>query len=288
MLALAIAAIALPGAQTPATPPNQFLVAEVVAELNGMVDKYRKIPSTSLGQNYKELKVRKVNLVSVDAQFLYSKIDVRVREINGATGWVISTKDGSARGKFRWGPVTAERACLTAGLQEFSCLNVTSIANVSGISGQEGDPARRAIMANFPREVCALMWPTLRVQGTVAPEKTHVQSRSPGLRPNKLRFLVILSNYSARNVKVKYGTKDGTAKAGLDYQAMTGELFIPDGKKSMEIEVPIIPRDGNQGSRMMHLEIWSPVNAKIVGNRANGVIVDTGQTVPSGAIPPPN
>jgi hypothetical protein len=207
--------------------------------------------------------------------------------INGMTGWVISTKDGSARGKFRWGPVTPERACLTAGMQEVSCLTVTSVASVPGISGQDVDAAKRTIMANFPREVCALMWPTLRVQGTAAPEKIHVQSRAPGLRPNKLRFVIILSYHSARNVKVKYGTKDGTAKAGIDYQAMSGELFIPDGTKSMTIEVPIIPRDGNQGSRMMHLEIWSPVNAKISDNRANGVIVDTGQSVPSGAIPPP-
>ncbi len=271
-----------------AASPNVFLQQELVAELNSMVDKYRTLVGTSLSQNEKELKVRTVTLLGADEQFMYAKFDVRIRERNGLTGAILYTQDGSARGKFRWGQITADRACATAGLQEFSCLAVTSIADIPHISGpDEAEAAKRAIQANFPREVCALMWPTIRVAGTVATEKAMSQSRHPSLRPNKLVFTVILSNHSARNVKVKFGTADGTAKAGIDYQAATGELLIPSGTKSKTIEIPIIPRDGNQGSRQMLFNIWSPINGKIVDNQAIGIILDTGQTVPGGAVPPP-
>jgi len=289
-IALTLFAIAVLPVLTPNTGviPNQFLQAELVAELNGRVDDYKKIVSPQLSQNIKELKVRSVKLLSADDQFMYVKFNVRVREINGLTDAVLYTSDGSANGKFRWGQVAPDKVCVTAGLQEFSCCAVTTTNDIPHISGpNESDAAKRAIMANFPREICVPMWPTIRVTGMAAPEKVHVASRSPGLRPNKLVFTVILSNRSARNVKVKYGTQDGTAKAGIDYQAVTGELLIPDNTRSKTIEVPIIPRDGNQGARQLRFDIWSPINGKIVDNQAIGIIVDTGQTVPSGAVPPP-
>jgi len=268
--------------------PSLALQQEIVAELNGMVDDYKRLVGTQLSQNEKQLKVRSVKLLSADDQFMYVKLEVRIREKNGLTGAILYTSDGSARGKFRWGQVLPERVCTTAGFQEFSCLTVTSIADVPHISGpNEADAAKRAIMANFPREICVPMWPSLRITGAVAPEKVRVQGRTTALKPNKLVFTVSLSNRSARSVRVKFGTVEGTAKAGIDFQATIGELYFPSGTRSRTIEVPIIPRDGNQGARQLLMNIWSPVNSKIADKEAVGVILDTGQSVPGGPVPPP-
>ncbi len=286
---LALAGVlAAPGwAGEAAEIPGHFLQQELVAELNGLVDKYRKLVTTSLSQNYKELKVRKVSLTSVDEQFLYAKFDVRVREINGLTSVVLYTLDGTAKGKFAWGPHAGERGCVAAAFNQWNPLTVTETKDIPRIgTPEEADAAKRAIQANFPKEVCVSLWPSLSVKGTIATEKTKGTRKHPP-RTNSLRFQVSLSNHSARNVRVKYGTADGSAKAGVDYHAATGELFFEKGTKSRTIEIRIIPRDGNQGSRQMVLNLWSPVNAKIAVGRANGVILDTGQSIPSGAVPPP-
>ena len=268
--------------------PSPLLQAELVAELNGMVDKYRKLVTTSLSQNWKELKVRKVTVKGADEQFMHVELSVRVREINGLTGIVLYTRDGKAKGKFTWGTKTADRLCITTPLGQGWSLVVTETKDIPAVgTPDEARAAEMAIKANFPREACVLSRPTISVSGAIATEKTPGAGPRHPPRPNKLVFTVTLSNRSAQNVRVKFGTNDDTAKAGQDYKADGGELLIPDGEKSKDIEVPIIPRDGSQGSRRMILKLWSPVNGKLIRSEANGVILDTGQSIPGGPVPIP-
>lgn len=55
----------------------------------------------------------------------------------------------------------------------------------------------------------------------------------------KAVFMVTLSAPSGLDVNVSYATADGTARAGLDYQAAAGTLNIPAGAISASVEVDV-------------------------------------------------
>lgn len=274
VLAMSFGIITVTSSQS--TLPNQWLQAEMIAHLNGMVDKYRKLVVPQLSQNYKELKVRSVKAESADENYLYVKFSVRVREINGLTGIVLGTSDGSAKGKFRWGAVEPQRVCIASEPGQLNALIVTYSAGIPRISSlDERHAAERAIKANFPRETCVPMWPRISVSDSTAPEFVRGQGRHPP-RVGKLRFVVSLSNASARHVKVKYSCVDGSARAGIDYVPVTGELRLEAGQTSTAVEVKAIRREGNQGTRRMTLKLWSPINGKIQDADGMGTITDGG------------
>lgn len=270
---ISLAAFSKPTPQAPPVP-NQFLQAELLAHLNGMVDKYRKLPSSQNSQNYKELKVRSVRAESADSSYLYVRINVRVREINGLTGIVLGTSDGIAKGKFRWGAIEPQRVCIVTEVGQHNAMIVTNSGGVPNIDSQlEKVAAEAAIRANFPKETCVPMWPQISVGDSATPEFIKGQGRHPP-KVGKLHFLVSLGNLSARHVKVKYSCADGTAKAGTDFEPVTGELRLEAGQKSTLIEVKAIRREGNQGTRRMTLKLWSPVNGKILDGDGIGTITD--------------
>ncbi len=288
MIATLLASVALtPGklSQQPAPPPNQFLVAEVVAHLNGMVDKYKKLVSTKLGNSHLELKVRNVALEKFDAQFLYVRFGVRVREIFDPTQTVLYTKDGSCKGKFQWGPVDMARACLTPPPGTGTpLLEVTETHKIPKVSDSESSfAATLAVKANFQGEIQTPMWPTLSATdasatewwqpATTLPVGPAPPSTMPPM-PNRMKMPVTLSNASARKIRVKYATADGTAKAGVDYKAAAGELEISPNSNSGEVLIQLIPRGGKQGKRTFAFKIWSPVNGKILKSGSIGTILD--------------
>lgn len=288
MLASIFAAVTLmPITGEPQAPPvpNQFLVAEVVAHLNGMVDKYRKLLSTKLSNNHLELKVRKVSLIAYDAVTLSVKFDVRVREIFEPTQTVLYTKDGSCKGKFRWGPMAASLACLTPppGLGS-PLVEVTETHKIPKVSDSESSRAAAlAVTANFQGEIRTPMWPTLSAVDVSATERWRPASPIPGASappsnvpplPNRMKMRVELSNPSARRIRVKYATSDGTARAGIDYKPASGELVISPNSSNGEVLVQLIPRGGKQGPRTIKFKIWSPVNGKIARSDSVGTILD--------------
>jgi hypothetical protein len=60
-------------------------------------------------------------------------------------------------------------------------------------------------------------------------------------------FKIELSRPAEQTVVLIYGTVDGTAKAGQDYEAQQGVVTLPPGTQSAEVHVPLIeqqpPRD---------------------------------------------
>lgn len=78
------------------------------------------------------------------------------------------------------------------------------------------------------------------------------QSRDPpipvGAEAAELVFKIELSRPAEQTVVLIYGTVDGTAKAGEDYEFQQGILTLAPGTTSADIRVPLIgqqPRDGD-------------------------------------------
>src|SRR5580698_4654708 len=53
------------------------------------------------------------------------------------------------------------------------------------------------------------------------------------------RFYISLSAASQQAVSVQYATTDGTAKAGVDYSAVSGMVNIPAGQTQAYVDVQV-------------------------------------------------
>jgi chitinase len=226
----------------------------------------------------KEIKVTHITRLNADDTNVYVKFAVKIREKAG--GAVLYTLDGSARGDFRLGNVTSDKVCIAAPSGSYTALTVTSM-DIPRVSGQEADLARRAIAANFPPNVCVPLYPTI----TIADAHGEECVCPPGkdfLRGNIARFRVTLSNLSARTVTVRYATADGSAKAGTDYSAASGNLNIPTLSSYGEIHVALSCRKGTQGNRRFTVTLSNAVNGVLIRNQAQGLIIDYPEGEPCG------
>lgn len=59
-------------------------------------------------------------------------------------------------------------------------------------------------------------------------------------------------------VKVPYHTEDGTAKAGKDYEEVSGELIFENNETEKYVEIPIIEEDSYEKDVLFYLEIGEP------------------------------
>ena len=100
--------------------------------------------------------------------------------------------------------------------------------------------------------------------------------------------------YVGGTVKVDYTTKDGTAKAGEDYTAVSGTLSIPDRRLFAGIDIDITDDNDLEGTEKFSIVISNPVNAglgsttewtvKIPASDSTPIVVDP----PSDPEPPPS
>jgi hypothetical protein len=75
-------------------------------------------------------------------------------------------------------------------------------------------------------------------------------------------------------VTVGYKTQDGTAKAGLDYQSVTGMLTFTAGETSKNVMVPIIGDTLAEGDELFLLELTTLTNATVSDGHGEGLIID--------------
>lgn len=96
-----------------------------------------------------------------------------------------------------------------------------------------------------------------------------------------LVFVVTLSNPSDETVSVTYSTKNGTAIAGEDYQAVTAQTitFAP-GEVRKEIPINVIGDANREANETFTLELESATNADITTATATGTIQND-DTIPS-------
>ena len=86
-------------------------------------------------------------------------------------------------------------------------------------------------------------------------------------------FNVTLSVASDLAVTVAYATADGTASAGSDYRATSGELRFAPGETELTVSVPVLGDTTPEGDETFTVTLSSPSNAEL-GPAATGVIVD--------------
>jgi Calx-beta domain len=81
-------------------------------------------------------------------------------------------------------------------------------------------------------------------------------------------FKVELSRPAEQTVVLIYGTLDGTAKAGTDYEPQQGVLTLAPGDESGEIRVPLLEHQPSQGDKQFELFLMAdPKVAEVVDKR---------------------
>ena len=92
--------------------------------------------------------------------------------------------------------------------------------------------------------------------------------------PTDLDFTVTLSPASDIEVTMAYATADGTAVAGTDYRAASGELRFAPGETEQTVSVPVLGDLRPEADETFTLTLSSPVNAELARAEATGTIVN--------------
>jgi hypothetical protein len=90
--------------------------------------------------------------------------------------------------------------------------------------------------------------------------------------PDDIVFRIELSRPAGQTVVLIYGTVDGTAKAGKDYQPQQGVLTLAPGSKSADVRVPLIEHRRPQDTRFELFLTADPKVAKIVHQHIDAII----------------
>ncbi|MBX7221705.1 MAG: putative Ig domain-containing protein [Blastocatellia bacterium] len=101
-------------------------------------------------------------------------------------------------------------------------------------------------------------------------------------------FPVTLTAPSNLPIEIEYQTEDGTAVAGMNYEATSGKLVFPPGSTSQTIKVKVLEAtpDG-EAEDDFFVVLGNPVNAMIEDGRAEGSIIeDDASTCPAITVNP--
>ncbi|UBF23864.1 hypothetical protein K9N68_19135 [Kovacikia minuta CCNUW1] len=85
-------------------------------------------------------------------------------------------------------------------------------------------------------------------------------------------FTVSLSAASGQAVRVNYATANGSATAGSDYSARTGQLSFNPGERTKTISIPVVGDTRNEANETFYLNLSSPVNATLRDGQGLGTI----------------
>lgn len=92
-------------------------------------------------------------------------------------------------------------------------------------------------------------------------------------------FTVSLSVTVAEPVDVAWSTKDGTAKAGTDYEAANGVLTFQPGELNKQIEVTVYGANaGATGDKKFYIKLNPPTNAVLVNSLIDCTITVTDES----------
>ena len=85
-------------------------------------------------------------------------------------------------------------------------------------------------------------------------------------------FTLRLSSESGRAVEVSYRTRDGSAVADEDYEAVSDTVVFPPGEVEAEIEIPVFADLEDEPEENFMLELSDPVNARLDRKKAEATI----------------
>jgi hypothetical protein len=113
------------------------------------------------------------------------------------------------------------------------------------------------------------------VQGLPKPALSVADaSQAEGNGPSSLTFTVALAKATPLKVTVAYATADGSATAGADYTATTGQLVFAPGETSKTISVPILGDTTVEADETFTLSLSSPVNSALGRATATGTLTN--------------
>jgi hypothetical protein len=108
---------------------------------------------------------------------------------------------------------------------------------------------------------------------------SNIKVSDSGSTPNAI-FTVSLSAPSSNPITVDYQTANGTAMAGVDYQAKSGKLTILAGTTSATIAIPIVTDALTEPDETFTVNLGNAVNATLTTATGIGTISDRPQTAP--------
>lgn len=145
-------------------------------------------------------------------------------------------------------PLVILRAPFTAG--GFTAYAV----QLRGVGGSYGSPGRGPGTAHF--------WTQPATLSQVTIDRISVTEGDSGMRP--ATFAVTLSSPATQTVSVDYATSDGTAHAGIDYQAISGTLTFAPGATRRTVTVPVLGDIAANGNRFFKLLLSNATHASIL------------------------
>ncbi len=77
-------------------------------------------------------------------------------------------------------------------------------------------------------------------------------------------FTVALDWPSGRDVSVAYATNDGTARAGIEYQGVSGVLNFASGVRTQQIVIPVMTSDSYSANKKFYLQLSNAFNAGLI------------------------
>ena len=77
-----------------------------------------------------------------------------------------------------------------------------------------------------------------------------------------------------KRVSVQYGTDDGTATAGEDYEAASGTLDFAPGEMTKTITIVIKGDKEVEGKETFFISLWAAENALLLDDLGVGVVFD--------------
>ncbi|MEQ8653633.1 MAG: cellulase family glycosylhydrolase [Kiloniellales bacterium] len=89
-----------------------------------------------------------------------------------------------------------------------------------------------------------------------------------------VRFRIDLSEAADQDVTLFYATRDSTAKAGSDYEALSGQLTIPAGDTAAFVEVDLVNDGAAEADERFFFEILDADGANVADGKAVGWIED--------------
>ena len=93
---------------------------------------------------------------------------------------------------------------------------------------------------------------SLAVRASVDPPEPGAES---------IVFKIELSRPAQQTVVLIYGTVDGTAKAGEDYEPQQGMMTLPPGTRSAEVRVPLL--DGEPAAGEKRFELFLTADSRV-------------------------
>ena len=106
------------------------------------------------------------------------------------------------------------------------------------------------------------------------PPELSITDADPVEEDGTLAFTVSLTMASSHDVTVAYGTVDGTAVAGVDYQANRGVLILAPGEREGTVEVAVLDDVLDEPDEHLAVKLSHPRNATLSRDSGSGSIID--------------